>query len=206
MTKNDTNSMVLLHIGDVLFKYGKHPKVMISHEKKSVFVHKSTNPRAEEGLFAKRKFQRGDLVFYYCGEKLFLEDIISSNMSTDKLSTNLMYNLALGESAEELLVDVTDKHRAVEEYRTTLGHKAGHRFERHNVEYQRGFTHPAVAGLVAVADIDPGEEIFANYDYNLQLAAPWYRQEHDQVYGKCYQHEHRYQQYSLEMGSNYFCF
>ena len=195
--------------GDVLFQYGKHPKVMDPHEKKSVFVNKSTNPRAEEGLFAKRKFHRGDLVSYYGGEKLFLEDIISSNMTTEELSTSLMYTLALGESAEEMLVDVTGKHRAVEEYRTTLGHKANHKFERHNVEYQRGFYHPAlgtVAGLVAVADIDPGEEIFANYNYNLQLAAPWYRQEHDHLYGKCYQHQDSHQQDNLVMGSNDFCF
>jgi len=209
MFEQSENNVIWENTGDDLFQYGKHPKVMDPHEEKSVFVHKSTNPRAEEGLFAKRRFYRGDLVSYYGGEKLFLEDIISSNMTTEELSVSLMYTLALGESAEEILVDVTGKHRSVEEYRTTLGHKANHKFERHNVEYQRGFTHPAlgtVAGLVAIADIDPGEEIFANYNYNLQLAAPWYRQEHDHVYGKCYQDQESYQQPGLEIGRNDFCF
>ena len=49
---------------------GKNRKVMDPYERKSVYVTPATNPLANEALFARRKFSRGDIVSYYGGQKL----------------------------------------------------------------------------------------------------------------------------------------
>ena len=174
--------------GDKMYDYGKNPRVMDPHERKSVYVQQSTNPRAKEGLFAKRKFQRGDLVSYLGGEKLFLRDIIFPNMTVEDMTLATMYAFGLGARSTGLLLDVRGKYRSVDEYKTTLAHKANHKFDRNNVIFQKGINHPVlgdVAGLVAVVEIEPDEEIFADYNYDLQLAAPWYREEYNILFGKC---------------------
>ena len=86
-------------------------------------------------------------------------------------------------------VDVNEKYWNITEYRTTLAHKANHKFKNHNIVYQKGVNHPVLGNigcLMAVTQIDPGEEIFVNYNYNLDGAVPWYREEYNRLYGKSY--------------------
>ena len=86
-----------------------------------------------------------------------------------------------------LLVDVGGKYRSIVEYRTTLGHKANHKFKNHNTIYQKDIEHPVlgtIACVIATAEIDPGEEIFTNYNYSLEGAVPWYKEEYNRLFGK----------------------
>ena len=140
-------------------KYGKNPRVMDPHERKSVYVGQSTKPRANEGLFARRKFTRGDLVSYYGGERQFLSDIVYPNMTAEEVANATMYTLALGDNMQGLLVDVSQKFARITEYRTTLGHKANHKFQTHNTVYQHGIDHPVLGSIgciMATTDIEPG--------------------------------------------------
>ena len=175
--------------GNTLYQYGKNPRVMDPQERKSVYVGQSTNPRANEGLFARKHFKHGDIVSYYGGERLFLKDIVFPNMTAEESALATAYVLILENNMRGLRVDVKGKYRNITEYRTTLGHKANHKFKNHNTVYQIGVNHPVLGNigcLMAVTEIDPGEEIFVNYNYNLEAAVPWYREEYNRLYGKSY--------------------
>ena len=172
--------------GNTLYQYGKNPRVMDPQERKSVYVGQSTNPRANQGLFARKFFEHGNIVSYYGGERLFLKDIVYPNMTVEESAVATPYVLIL---EDNMLVDVKEKYRNITEYRTTLGHKANHKFKNHNTVYQIGVNHPVLGNigcLMAVTEIDPGEEIFVNYNYNLEAAVPWYREEYNRLYGKSY--------------------
>ena len=173
---------------------GKNRKVMDAYERKSVYVKKSTNPVAFEGLFARRNFLPGDIVSYYGGQKVYNEEKVFDNMTLEEKYEVSACHLALGKRAPvwlglppDLLVDVSAEFRSVVEYRTTLGHKANHSFDN-NVEYWV-VNHPvlgAIACLVAQTEIDVGQEIFAHYRYN-KVNLAWYNEEYDHVYGaRCY--------------------
>ena len=163
---------------------GKNRKVMDPYERKSVYVGKSTKPKANEGLFARRTFLPGDIVSYYGGQKVLIEDTIFKNMSTEEVYEESAYHMTIGKEAKELFgypenmrLDISKRYRSIVEYRTTLGHKANHSFEN-NVDYV-AVDHPVLGGiacLVAVADIDVDEEVFARYKYgNTNLS--WYNEE-----------------------------
>ena len=172
-----------------LYPYGKNPRVMDPQERKNVYIGHSTNPRANEGLFARKHFKPGDIVSYYGGERLFLKDIVHPNMTAEESALATAYVLVLEQDQQGLLVDVAGKYRNITEYRTTLGHKANHKFKKHNTVYQTGVDHPVLGNigcLMAVTEIDPGEEIFVNYNYKLEGAVPWYREEYNRLYGKSY--------------------
>ena len=80
---------------------------------------------------------------------------------------------------ENLRFDISIRYRSSDEYRTTLGHKANHSFEN-NVDFV-AVDHPVLGGiacLVANAEIDVDEEVFADYKYgNTNLS--WYNQERE---------------------------
>ena len=176
---------------------GKNRKVMDPYERKSVYVALATNPLANQGLFARRKFSRGDIVSYYGGQKLFKEDKIFPNMSVEEKQRAESCHLALGKYAPawwgyppDLLIDVPEEYRSVMEYRTTLGHKANHRF---NNNAELAFVdHPVLGGiacLVATENIDDGEEVLAHYRYGdiAQVQLAWYREEYNHQYGaRCF--------------------
>ena len=62
-------------------------------------------------------------------------------------------------------------------FRTTLAHKANHMFENKNAFYDV-VDHPVVgciACIVAGEEIDIGDDIFVDYNYDLEQGVPeWY--------------------------------
>ena len=46
-----------------------------------------------------------------------------------------------------LRVDVNEKYRNITEYRTTLAHKANHKFKNHNTVYQIGVDHHILGNI-----------------------------------------------------------
>ena len=169
----------------VFSHFGKTRQVMDPHERKSVYIGKSTNPNANEGLFARRKFRSNDLVSYYSGHRFVKEENIIQNMTIKETQISMAYSFALGKYAptwwkypKNLLLDVPPEFISIVQFRTTLGHKANHKFDN-NVEYI-AVDHPVlggIAGLVATADIDVGEEVFAHYRFGNNVAIDWYMEE-----------------------------
>ena len=74
--------------------------------------------------------------------------------------------------------------RDVVKFRTTLGHKANHLFLHHNADYDT-VLHPVLGGivcLVARVPILPGDEVTADYKYELEIAPDWYVEQYYQAY------------------------
>ena len=164
---------------------GLHPTVVDPHEKRALYVGQSGITTATEGLFAKKIFSPGNLISYYSGQKTYISNIIHKhNMTNDQIVSAASYNFAIGQSAPsswgypaDLIIDVGSKYRNTTMYQTTLGHKANHKFGDTNVIFDT-VDHPIMGGiacLVATKEIDEHEEIFVDYNYDLDSPVPdWY--------------------------------
>ena len=74
------------------------------------------------------------------------------------------------------MLDIPVEFRDVVRFRRTLGHKANHLFLNHNTEYDF-VLHPVLGGivcLVARVPILSGEEVTADYNYDVDGAPNWY--------------------------------
>ena len=161
---------------------GQHPTVMDPHEKKSVYAGESLIGGAGEGIFANRIFSPGDLVSYYSGHKTYQTNIIHKhNMTLDQRVEAASYLYSIGHHApswwafsKDLLLNIGQEYRDTEDYRTTLAHKANHDFSGNNVEW--GIVdHPVVGGiacLVATEEIDEGDAIYFDYNYDWDTLVP----------------------------------
>ena len=71
---------------------------MDPHERKSVFVKTSLIPGSNEGLFARRAFNPGEIVSYFSGQRTFSSLMFHDNMTaeeewvTSEYYFNLEYN------------------------------------------------------------------------------------------------------------------
>lgn len=164
---------------------GQHPTVMDPYEEKSIYFAESSIPTAEHGLFANRIFSPGDLVSYYSGQKTYLQNILRKNMTREQKEVASAYNFGLGKYSpqhwgypDNLIIDIGLAYRNASNYRTTLAHKANHKFAEKNGVYDV-VDHPVVGGIaciVAAREIDIGDEIFVDYNYDLGQGVPeWYR-------------------------------
>ena len=91
-----------------------------------------------------------------------------------------MFNIS-----EDILLDIPEGYRSVEDYRTTLGHNVNHMFDEHtNVEFDF-VDHPVfgvIVCLLAIKDIEVEEELFVNYNEPLEDAPHWYRELYEKSY------------------------
>ena len=70
-------------------------------------------------------------------------------------------------------------HSRLDQYNATLAHKANHSFTP-NTKWGR-LDHPRfgqVVTIIAIKDIQVGEEVSVNYKYPVFLAPEWYKQCH----------------------------
>lgn len=127
-----------------------------------VVVKVSSIPGADEGLFAKRSFEPGDLVAYFNGLRIKVSEAQFSD-----------YALYLEDG---WLLDIPQEFRSLTKYKSTLGHKVCHSFEA-NAEYSHGF-HPKyghIRIILATHHIEKGQEIFCNYKYSWAKSPEWYK-------------------------------
>ena len=153
---------------------GAHPKITEPHERKSVYVANSKGAK-DDGLFACRKFEYGDLVSYYNGIRTTVELMHDEERSDEE--DDHVFSHSINSIPEGTVLDVPEGYRSVEAYRTTFGHKVNHKFDDHaNVEFDF-VDHPVfgvIICLLAIRDIDLDEELFVNYNYN-DYAPLWYQ-------------------------------
>eukprot|EP00094_Tigriopus_californicus_P003941 TCALIF_03795-PA protein Name:"Similar to setd7 Histone-lysine N-methyltransferase SETD7 (Halocynthia roretzi)" AED:0.45 eAED:0.45 QI:0/-1/0/1/-1/1/1/0/293 len=138
------------------------PLVSDPLESQMVEVNLSSIPGAEEGLFAKRSFEPGDLVAYFNGIRIKVDEAQPSD-----------YALYLEEG---WILDIPEDLRSLSKYKATLGHKVCHSFEA-NAEYSHGF-HPKYGNIriiLATLKITKGQEIFCNYKYSWAKSPEWYK-------------------------------
>ena len=172
-------------LGDPELKYfrpnrlriGDHPRVMDPYTKKMVYI---DNGVKEEGVFAKRNINKGELVTYYSGlfwniteQSLFTRTKYCNQTSEEywDIFRNLM-------SFDKILkIHIPKPYWNISNYRATLGHKVNHSFLKANVAFGQAF-HPRfgnIRTIYAIKDIPRHEEILVNYGYQIGTNVPeWY--------------------------------
>ena len=154
---------------------GRRPTVSDPFERRSVYVRESSIPGSGDGLFARRPFTAGQLVSYYSG---VVRDIDALRDDEDD-----SYVASFGEYVpgfhDDIVIDVPARYRNLTTFRTTLAHKANTKAcGELNGEFDL-VDHPffgAIMGIVATRAISKGEEIFSDYNYELDNAPDWYIQ------------------------------
>ena len=155
------------------FSISRRPLEADLYEERTVRVAESSVPGAGEGLFARRRLSSGDLVCLFSGSKIYKDNNKRSLQFGDEEWSD--FRITLDKSVD---LDIGPEYRQCHQYRATLGHKACHHFNRRNSAFQE-FEHPRfgrIMSIVAVRDIEEGEEIFVSYNYSVPLAPPWYQQ------------------------------
>jgi len=146
------------------FEISKTPLVPDKLEHDRVEVKQSNNDTAGEGLFAKTQFISGDLVSILNGTRVIPS--IHEDWSDYKVHFSTEFD-----------IDIPEDMRRMDQYCTTLAHKANHSFTP-NTKWGR-MDHPRfgfVVTLLACRAITMGEEITVNYNYSRAIAPPWYKQ------------------------------
>ena len=155
------------------FSISRRPLETDQYEERTVRVAASTVAGAGEGLFAIRDLSAGDLVCLFSGSKIYKDNNKTSLKYGDQEWSD--FRLTLDKSVD---LDIGPEYQSCQQYRATLGHKACHHFQLRNSAFEE-FEHPRfgrIMSIVAVRDIQEGEEIFVSYNYSLPLSPPWYQE------------------------------
>jgi hypothetical protein len=131
----------------------------------------SVSSSAGEGLFAKTYIRRHSLVALFSGvrKRRIFRDVPCSFSSEDWSDYSITLN-------KEISLDVPPGMTDVTRYCATVGHKACHSFEP-NCAFQQLWSprFGLIMSLVALQDLEPGEEITVHYRYPLVTAPRWYQ-------------------------------
>ena len=79
---------------------GEFGRISDPHEKKSVYVGRSSLPRAGEGLFAKKYFVAGDLVSYFGGVKSFRREFWARNRTEEEIRKDFTHLIGIADDEE----------------------------------------------------------------------------------------------------------
>ena len=168
-------------------RIGDQPRVMDPYTKKNFYI---GNGKKEDGVFAKRDINKGELVLYYSG--LFWND------SVQALYTRNTYHNQTWEEYWDIFrnlmsfdgpmkIHIPEPYWSISNFRATLGHKVNHSFKYQKTAYGKVF-HPRFGNIRSVystKDIKRGEEIFVNYGYGVGGTVPkWISDLYKQEMGK----------------------
>jgi len=167
----------------------KYAKTVDPHEKRSVYVGESQLAGGGEGIFARRSFLPGQLVSYFNGIRVTEDMMFYENMTEGEEYEVGRYYFGLGGTApyswginHSINLDIPERFRNIVDYRTTLGHKVNHKFDPDSNTQFMAVKHALfgpICGLVATKVIDKGEEVFVDYNYDVDATAgdnwTWYR-------------------------------
>eukprot|EP00392_Amoebophrya_sp_AT5.2_P002244 g2249.t1 len=117
-----------------------------------------------EGLFAKRAFNKGELISFYNGVRMTQEVCDARDW---KENGNCV---TLWKDGPGTVIDVPFPQSSMQNYCATVGHKANHSRTHVNARYGPYEGHPRFGDVVcirAIRRIARGEEIFCDYGYGL---------------------------------------
>jgi len=153
-------------------RISRAPLVPDEYEEETVQVGLSSVPGAGEGLFARVPVEAGSLLSLFSGNRISKGHSRRGVRWGDEEWSD--FRLTLDKSVD---LDIPPDMRLTSQYRATLGHKACHDFAKKNAAFQE-FEHPrfgCIMSVVALRDIEAGEEVFVSYNYCIGSAPPWYQ-------------------------------
>ncbi|CAD7948065.1 unnamed protein product [Amoebophrya sp. A120] len=155
-------------------------------KKKTSLKNYENNPDPGEGLFAKKRFGKGELVAFYNGVRisqavcdgrdwkengncvtLWKDEKVDAS-SSDGASHAATSSSTPGGGGGGVVIDIPVSHNRLTDYRATVGHKANHSQKKVNARYGPYTAHPRFGDIVcirAVKAIGVGEEVFCDYGY-----------------------------------------
>ena len=162
--------------GEPLYEYDPSTEDSISsqpllpdpYESERVRVGPSTVEDGGEGLFARRKMVKGEVVAFYNGILVSHEEVDARDWALNANTISL---------DDDWVIDVPPDASNLESYRASLAHKANCQITQdlNNSKYDL-FTHPrfgVIKCIRLVRDVEEGEEIFVDYDYTTECPE-WY--------------------------------
>ena len=146
------------------------PKLMDPYEKSNIYIKGSTIPgmKFSQGIFVKRRIPRFRLVAVYAGLRMTHSEYDANYDDTPDESHDDVHKNLIGLN-DDFTIDVPPQLTSIVDYRSSLGHKANHKFDENEINAEFGkMNHPRF-GLVkcirSTRDIEPGEEIYVHYGY-----------------------------------------
>lgn len=143
----------------------KSPLLQDPYEDLFVTVGSSLIPEAGQGLFAKVDLDSATVISFYNGLRY------KSNKNNNNKDHG--YKLNLNPDTD---IDIPPQWADTANYTATLGHKICHSFAP-NCEFDN-FEHPRFGNIKCIVTLRPvpeGEELTADYQYDLSVAPCWYK-------------------------------
>ena len=139
---------------------------------------------AGEGLFAKKTLGMGSVIAIYSG-KLVDNSSKILHVKDESLKEELHKNLLT--LNKTYAIDIPPTYDSLKKYKGSYGHKANHSFKRSNAYFGR-IKSPRFGEtrcLMAKNNIDTGEEILIDYNYDLKAYVPqWYKKLYVETFGE----------------------
>ena len=178
-------------------RIGDHPRVMDLYTKNIIYI---DNGVSQDGVFAKRDIEKGELVSYYSG--LFWNNSEQALFSRGKFCNqtweeywDIFRNLMSFDGP--LKIHIPKQYWNISNYRATLGHKINHSFSKANSIFGQAF-HPRfgkIRAVYALNIISKHEEVLVNYGYRIGTSVPnWYSDLYEKETGKQWYKDKRVQQ------------
>ena len=153
-----------------LIKMTSEPLLCDPYESVMIQVKPSTVPFANEGLFAKRSVEAGQILAFYNGIRR--EPKRTFDEPDWVLSAYKIFDPTRQGKGS---LDIPSEYVSSDFYLASLAHKTNHSFMP-SAEFEV-FNHPRfglVPCLVSITSIHAGEEIFVHYGYTLDRCPDWY--------------------------------
>jgi len=150
------------------------PLLKDPYESKMVQSLPSKVPGANEGLFAKVKIEPNTTLAFYNGKRIKPKSKDDYDHPDWEKSAYKIFDPSRKNGTIDIPVEPVN-YRLLENYCASLAHKTNHSFLP-NAEFVC-FDHPkygVIPCLTSNHDIQPGEEIFVHYGYDLDGCPDWY--------------------------------
>jgi len=145
------------------------PQLADPYESRIVKVSKSQVEGANEGLFARCKIEPNTILAFYNGIRL------NPKKARDEPNWEDNAYRIFDPTHKNGTIDIPKEFISSANYCASLAHKTNHSFCP-NAEFV-AFDHPRfglVPSILSTHDIDPDEEIFVHYGYELEDSPDWY--------------------------------
>lgn len=149
------------------------PLVPDPYENQMVHVKASRVPGSGDGLYAKVRVEPNTVLAFYNGKRIRPRSYEDQDFADWTKNAYRIFDPANKYGT----LDIPEAFQSVDKYCASLAHKTNHSFLP-NAEFV-AYNHPRfgiIPCLLSTHDIEPDEEIFVHYGYDLENCPDWYEE------------------------------